>query len=271
VTSVNLRRLAIAFACSIAFHEVVAALIPRPATQPPERETVTNVTIARVERRVVPTPHPTPTPPPVHVIVHAAVASGVHAHVERIKHVGARRPTPPKSHLATPDVVPVPTGGSGAGSQNGANAGSTSSQEGSGNGTGSFGNGNGAKLCGAVDFQSNGTATYDPTTDTYDRTNVVATVYYADGTSENIALDWAWRWKTEDDDPFNNEQVPMLFQFPPPDKVAAEPPVVRYIIAHTTRAGETVLSDRCPNIPQAPPTPGSRASSRSTGRATWGG
>jgi hypothetical protein len=267
VTSANLRRLAIAFACSIAIHEVAAALIPHPSSQAPEREIVTNVTIARVEQRARPTPlpTPTPTPPPVREIVHAALTSGAHAHVEPIKHVGARRASPPKSKLATPDVAPVPTGGQGAGAQNGTNTGSTSAEEGTGNGTGTTGSGNGAKLCGAVDFQSRGRAAYDPSSGTYSRSNVVATVYYADGSSENIDLDWTWSWKSEDDDPFSNDDAPMLFQFPPADRIASEPAAVQYIITHTTTTGHTVLTDRCPNIPPPPPTPtGDHAATAST-------
>jgi hypothetical protein len=255
VTSLDLRRLAIAFACSIAFHEAAVALIPGTAPPQHEREIVTHVTIARVERRPLPTPTPTPTPPPVHVAVHAALNSGRHAHVERIKHVGARRPTPPKSHLATPDVAVVPTGGTGAGAQHGANAGSTSNVEGNGNGTGSLGSGNGAQMCGAVDFESEGAPQFDTATGEYVRANIIATVYYADGSSERIPLDWAWHWKSEDDDPFNNSDALMLFQFPPPDKVAGEPPAIAYIIAHTTPTGHTRLTDRCPNIPPPPPTP----------------
>jgi len=256
VTSQDLRRLAIALACSIAIHEIAAALIPRTAGPSQERETVTHVTIARVQRRVPsPTPKPTPTPPPPRLIVRAQVAAGAHAHVEPVKHAGARRPTPPKVQFETPAAA-LPTGGQGAGAQRGSAAGSTSAQEGAGNGTGAAGPGNGGNLCGAVDFQSTGIATYDPETETYDRSNIVATVYYADGTSERIPLDWTWQWKSEDDDPFNTDQdAPMLFQFPPAGKIAGEPPAIQYIIAHTTRDGRTKLTDRCPNIPPPPPTP----------------
>lgn len=255
MTSQDLRRLAIALACSIAIHEIAVALIPRPAAPSQERETVSHVTIAQVRRRrPPPTPKPTPTPPPPHAVVHAPQPAGARAHVEPIKHAGARRPTPPKLRVATPAAA-LPTGGEGAGAQRGTGAGSTSAQEGSGTGSGVAGAGNGA-LCGAVDFQSTGVATYDAATGTYERSNIVATVYYADGTSERIPLDWTWRWKSEDDDPFNtDEDAPMLFQFPPADKLAGEPPAIQYIIAHTTRDGRTKLTDRCPNIPPPPPTP----------------
>lgn len=258
MTSVDLRRLAIAFACSIALHEVAVAFFPQaPAPQPEPRELVARVTVVRIPHtpKPSPTPAPTPTPPPQPVLAHSVAASGKHAHVERIKHVGARRPTPPKSKLATPDVVPVPTAGNGAGAQNGTDAGSASTVNGNGSGTGTTGNGNGAALCGAVDFEASGKAIYDTATAMYERSNIVATVYYADGSSERIPLNWTWQWPSEDADPFNtSSSAPMLFQFPPAPQRATEPPAIQYIMAHTTLAGRTKLNGQCPNIPP-PPTP----------------
>jgi hypothetical protein len=174
--------------------------------------------------------------------------------VEKIKRAGAKRPTPPHVIHATPDVS-IPTGGQGAGAQNGRGAGSQSQTNGNGSGTGSTGNGAGAALCGAVDFEASGRATYDQQSGYYERDNIVATVYYADGTSERIPLDWIWRFKSEDDDPFNpSSGAPMLFQFPPEALRASEPPAIQYIISHTTAAGRTKLNDQCPNIPP-PPSP----------------
>lgn len=259
MSSQDLRRLAIAFAIAIAIHEVIAALLPVPfAPRSAPRDVVAHVTIARVERILpspTPRPTPTPTPPPVRVIVHAAAAQGAHAHIERIKHAGARRPTPPKSREATPIPVPIPTGGQGAGAQRGTGAGSLSTQEGTGNGTSIAGNGNGARICGAVDFEALGNPVYDPQTQTYDRSNIVAVVHYADGSSDRVPLDWTWRWPNEAEDPFNtSSDAPMLFQFPPRAQRASEPPAVQYIMAHTRPGGHTTLNDRCPNIPP-PPSP----------------
>ncbi|HTX56666.1 MAG TPA: hypothetical protein VMD47_06150 [Candidatus Acidoferrales bacterium] len=246
----SLRRLGIALACSIAVHEIVAAFIPRAAPVEPARESiVARVTIARITPTT--TPAPTPTPPRK-VLAQAIVAAGTHARIESVKRVGAKRPTPPKIVLVTPDVS-LPTGGEGAGAQNGTGAGSLSAVNGNGNGAGANGSGNGAGLCGAVDFEASGPATYDPQAGDYVRNNIVATVYYADGSSEQIPLDWTWHFKSEDDDPFASD-APMLFQFPPPDKIAGEPPAIQYIIAHTTPGGRTRLNDRCPNIPP-PPSP----------------
>jgi hypothetical protein len=257
VTSADLRRLAIAVACSIAFHEVAVALIPPTATpEPPPHDVVSRVTIVRLTPKPTPLPTPTPTPPPApHVLARTLAPAGKHARVERKKHVGAHRPTPPKSVHATPDVVPVPTAGTGAGAQRGAGAGSTSTINGTGNGTGATGNGNGAALCGAVDFEASGRAIYDPASGTYQRSNIVATVYYADGSSERIPLDWTWHWKSEADDPFNtSSSAPMLFQFPPAAQRASEPAAIQYIMAHTTPTGRTKLNGQCPDIPP-PPSP----------------
>ena len=247
VKAQDVRRLAIAFACAVALHEIAVAFIPlqRPIENQ-EESVVARVTIARIVR----TPSPTPTPARVHVLAPSQTTAGVHARVERVKHAGAKRPTPPKVHYATPDAS-IPTGGEGAGAQTGTNAGSLANVNGNGNGAGDAGNGSGAAICGAVDFESTGLARYDPQNGDYERSNIIATVYYADGSSERIPLDWIWRYKSEGDDPFASS-VPLLFQFPPEEQRSSEPPVIQYIMAHTTADGRTRLNDRCPNIPPPP-------------------
>jgi hypothetical protein len=251
VASSDIRRLALAVACSIALHEIAIVLIPPQAPPaPPDGKIVAHVTIARIVPTPAPRPSPTPTPPPEHAIVHELAAAGAHARIEPIKHIGSKRPTPPHAHYATPDAAPVPTGGEGAGAQNGAGAGSQSTVNGNGNGTGSNGSGNGATICGAVDFEATGKARYDAQHSLYERSNIIATVYYADGSSERIPLDWTWTYANEDADPFNpSSSAPMLFQFPPEEQRANEPEIIQYIIAHTTPAGRTNLNELCPSIP----------------------
>lgn len=249
-----LRRLAVAFACALVLHALAFALIPRRNTiEAPQEAIVAHVSLARIAR--TPTPRPSPTPPPVKVIAKAVIPAGTHARVERIKHAGAKRPTPPRVIHATPDAS-IPTGGQGAGAQHGVGAGSLSATNGSGNGTGDAGGGNGAgtTLCGAVDFEAIGEAKYNADTGYYER-KITATVYYADGSSEKIPLDWPWRYKSEADDPFNSDTAYVPFQFPPVDQRASEPPAIQFIIAHTRPNGTTVLTDKCPNIPP-PPSPG---------------
>ncbi len=230
----------------------MVALIP---TQPPNEKPEVRVAHVALVRIVHPPTPPPPTPAPrPKIVAKAIVPPGTHARIETIKHAGAKRPTPPHAVHATPDAS-TPTGGQGSGAQSDQGAGSVSQAGGSGNGNGTAGNGNGSALCGAVDFEASGQATYDQQSGYYERSNIVATVYYADGNSERIPLDWTWRFKSENDDPFNPaSSAPMLFQFPPDPQISSEPPAIQYIIAHTTSAGRTRLNDQCPNIPP-PPSP----------------
>jgi hypothetical protein len=250
------RRLTIAAALALVLHAIGLWLIPpQRAVEAPQEAIVARVTLAHIVRTPTPRPSPTPTPPPHRVL--AALPSGVHARVERIKHAGARRPTPPKVVYATPDAA-IPTGAQAAGAQNGAGAGSVSTVNGNGNGAGNAGTGlgnGGAYPCGAIDFESTGVAALDDATGYYERSNIVATVYFSDGSYQKTTLDWTWHYKSEDQDPFLNDAAPMLFQFPPTAQRASEPAIVQYIIAHTYVNGRAELIENCPNIP-AVPSPG---------------
>jgi hypothetical protein len=218
------------------------------------REVVEHVTIAKIEHKQ--TPRPTPTPPPRHTLVVAqAHAEGKAAHAEIIKRMGAPRPKPPHLHSKPIwDVAPFPTAGQGAGAGKGTDAGSIGNgTNGTGAGTQGSGAGGGGAPCGAVDFSTKGLATLNPTTGFYERSNIVATVHYADGTSETIPLDWTWHFKSEDLDPFQSD-VPLFFQFPPAAQRASEPAAVQWIMKNSRPYGGTDLNDQCPNIPP-PPTP----------------
>ena len=237
-------------------HEIVAALLPTLPTPSAAREVVENVTIARVERK--PTPRPTPTPPPRHTIVIAQPrAQGKAARAEVIKRMGPPRPKPPRIVHAKPiwDVA-VATPGEGAGAGAGTDAGSPGNgTSGTGAGDAGSGPGGGGAPCGAVDFIPKGEAIFNPATGFYERSNIVAVLHYADGTSDSVTLDWTWRFKSEDLDPFNpKSDAPMFFQFPPASQRANEPPQVQWIMKNTKSYGGTMLNDRCPNIPP-PPTP----------------
>ncbi|HVA28304.1 MAG TPA: hypothetical protein VNF68_08995 [Candidatus Baltobacteraceae bacterium] len=194
------------------------------------------------------------------LVVAPAHIEGKAAPVEAIKRMGAPRPKPPVIHTKPIwDVAVVPTAGQGAGAGKGADAGSLGNgTSGTGAGNQGSGAGGGGAPCGAVDISARGLAVFNSVTGFYERSNIVATVHYADGTSESIPLDWTWRFKSEDVDPFNpNSDAPMFFQFPPQAKRAGEPPAVQWIMKNTNTYGGTKLNDQCPNIPP-PPTPHAR-------------
>ena len=260
-----------AIAVSIALHEIFAGFIHMPSSDNNAQEVVEHVTIARLQHRATPTPTPTPTPKPhPRIIAHAKVVpvpskakvvvplpAGKSAHKEKIKRLGAARPKPPHIVHAKPiwDIA-VPTGGQGAGAGTMAGAGSVGN---GGNGTGAGDQGNGAggggAPCGAVDFIAHGDAKYNSATGFYERDEIDAIVHFEDGSSQTVPLDWTWRFKTEDLDPFHNIDAPTFFQFPPKEKRAGEPPLVQYIMQHSSARGSTTLrTENCPNIP--PPSAG---------------
>ncbi len=182
-------------------------------------------------------------------------AAGKAAQKQPIKHLGANRPKPPVTVHTSPSPAPaIPTPGEGAGAGKGAGAGSLGSgTNGSGTADAGTGAGSGGAPCGAVDFSARGPATFNAKTGFYERTNVTAIVHYADGTSQTVALDWTWRFKSEDLDPFNpNADAPMFFQFPPRSQRASEPPAVQYIMQNSKAYGGTRLRSDCPNIPPPP-------------------
>jgi hypothetical protein len=197
------------------------------------------------------------TPVPIPVVL----PEGKAAKVEPVKHLGAARPKPPRIRETKPIWDTIPMGAQGAGAQRGLGAGSLSERNGTGTGTGAQGNGEGggAAPCGAVDFSAIGPAQYNESTGFYERSNVVAIVHFADGTSQRITLDWTWRYKNEADDPFDpTSNAPMYFQFPPKDRRASEPPLVQYIMKYSTPNGTSTLQGdsgpvpQCPNIPPPP-------------------
>jgi hypothetical protein len=250
------RRMLVAFAIAVALHEIVAGLIP-PSRQaaPPEREIVTRVTVARVLVRPTPTPLPPPTPHPViprthHVaaleVVAVAASNGASARKEIVHRVGAARPRPPRVQHAKP-IWDIPLGGQGAGAGKATGAGSLGS---GGSGTGAAGNGNGSggeagtQPCGFVTFMDPHGARYDSQTHGF-WVDVQMSVHFPDGHNASVMLDYPWYYPNSAANPFENEQVPMLFQWPPADKTAGEPDLVQYVMQHSAQPGITLLKD-CP-------------------------
>jgi hypothetical protein len=268
--------LLIAFAASIALHEIFAGFV-RPLTPNTSdtRETVEHVEIARIEHRVKPTPTPRPTPKPKiphvitpsHVIAFAPVkaivntTNGKSAHREHIKRAGAARPKPPHISHAKP-IWDYPTGAQGAGAGKVAAAGSLGNG-GTGTGAGNSGNGNGAtgsEPCGFVDFAA---TPEDMKRYPDGSTSIVVkmTVHFADHTAESVTLDYPWHYPDEKSNPFSprnmdNSDMPAYFQPPPPDKLPSEPQLVQYVAQHSSSGGVTTLKD-CPwmDVSPSPTTP----------------
>lgn len=229
----------VSFAVAIAFLEIACALLPPYATQ--TRETVAaRVTILREVRRAVPTPTPVPlrTPVPVKRVAptqhQAAVIapSASHRSPKAVPHHLA-----PVTHARSNRPIWDVAGG----------------QTGNGPGTGVSGAGQGGdraaqQPCGAVDFDSAPVFTRDPQTGLYVYNDIKMSVHFPDGTTQTIRLDWPWHYKNPQMDPFKQPDAPLWLQFPPKAMRAQEPPLVQYVMAHTTPEGSTELGE-CPGTP----------------------
>ena len=212
----------------------------------------------RLEKRAPATPKPTPSP-----IVHSrtiATNSGAAAPIEPIHHAGATRPRIARIHTR-PTAMPLqPRGAAGAGVGRHADAGSTGAG-GAGSGAGASGGGAGAGVepCGEVDFAA---APADIVHASDGSTSIVVkmTVHFGDGHAETLTLDYPWHYPDERSNPFapqyldkpDAEVPPARFQAPPPAQATGEPPLVQYVVHHSTPDGRTLLRD-CP--PATSPTP----------------
>jgi hypothetical protein len=259
----NRRRLLFAFAVAIAIHEIAAGVVPwHTQTLPPAPvETLTIAKITRIEHRATPTPRPTPAPTPK-PIVHAKVIAETHvtpriinpgnpSQHQHVKRIASARPLVHTRFHSRAATIHVPTGGHGAGTSKNAKA-LTGGIGPGGNGTGESGTGSGTggapaahEPCGFVDFFE----TEDPTIDSATGRiweHIMIKVHFPDGTEQSVPLDYAFYYPSKDQDPFQQTSTKeAAFQFPPPDKRADEPPLVQYVMDHTTSAGFTKLHE-CP-------------------------
>ena len=252
-----------ALALSIAIHEILAGLISTASSPvPPQREVVARVELVRIQIHPSPKPQPTPPPPPrvitrSHVVaalqtprVTTAVA-GASARKEIVRAAGAPRPRPPVVAQTKP-VWDLPVGGRGAGAGVNSGAGSLGNG-GNGPGTGTSGSGSGASSgsepCGFVTFQPERGSLYDPRTGGF-WVDIRMSVRFPDGRSDSIMLDYPFYYPNEASNPWSEQNLgdrsSIPFQFPPPEKRADEPPLVQYVVAHTTAEGYTLLKD-CPS------------------------
>lgn len=252
------RRLLIAAALAVAIIEIAVMLIPKRSYTIPQEpvERLTLAKIVRIEHRATPTPKPTPKPvvrtktiAPTHVQPHK-LSPAKPAEKQPIKRISSARPLVRTKHHSRP-VRHVAMGGHGAGTSKSAKAIAGSIGTG-GTGTGESGNGPGTggapaahEPCGEVDFSPNG----NPTTDKSGRIweYVALIVHFPDGTEQSVDLDYPFFYSSEAQDPFikGHEDIPATFQFPPSNQAPNEPPLVQYVIQHTSQDGYTLLHD-CP-------------------------
>lgn len=254
-TQANRRRLVVAFALALAIVEITAMTIPKHTYAIPEPpiERITLAKMVRIVHRAPPTPKP---------IVHTKVVAETHvqprvvnpgapAQHQRVHRIASARPKI-HTHYHSKPTVHVPTGGHGLGTSKTAKAvtggvgpgGTGTGESGAGVGTGGAPAAN--EPCGFVDFAPNDKPTIDQKTGRIWE-YVAIIVHFPDGSQQSVDLDYPFFYNSAADDPFmpGNGNIPATFQFPPPNQAAAEPPLVQYVMAHTSSDGYTTLRD-CP-------------------------
>src|SRR5580704_14066136 len=226
------RRLLLAIAISIALHEVFAGLVPAGLTRTTAgREIVTRAQIMRVAVRA----RPAPTPRPVAVVVQlhpieSATPRSIQAPPGKAApHVTRSATSVRVASTERSDSKPV-WDAVAAGTRTGALA--VANGKAGAPSFGSVQNGDGEAApsgnapCGFVTFS-------DP-----------------HGSQQSLILDYPWYYPSEATNPWSDQNLkdpnfPTRFQPPPPEKSAAEPQLVKYVIAHSTPEGLTLLRD-CP-------------------------
>jgi hypothetical protein len=244
----------LAIALSIALHEILAGLVPATLARtnsPPE--IVAHARMLRIATRPSATPAPhravrhvlVLTPLPRRVLARVPAARGAQ---HKRTAPGAAAPKPPAFSNSKPiwDVAAAGTSaGAGVGqSGNAGGAGGTAGESTSGDGSAA-----GDEPCGYVDFSDPHGSHFDPQTRGF-WVDIRMTVHFADGSSQATILDYPWYYPSEAANPWSqaNLRDPNFlprFQPPPAAKAAGEPPLVQYVIAHSTPDGLTLLKD-CP-------------------------
>ena len=235
----------VAFAISIAVHETVAGTIP-PAQVATQRETVTSARVVHVTVYATPRPPAPPAPRPIVTprpvpartrsltapVVHVAAHPHYRAHIVRAAHMEANaRPVWDTAVGVSPTgAVTVADGG-----------------------TGSRGNDSTATSreppCGFVTFSDPHGSRFDAQTRGF-WVDIRMSVHFADGSSQSVLLDYPWYYASEAANPWSDQNLkdpnfPTRFQPPPAAKMSGEPPLVQYVLTHSTRDGMTLLAN-CP-------------------------
>jgi hypothetical protein len=228
----------LSFVIAIGIAAIGALLFPGGAPRPSAPHVVVQVALVTAATPTPAPPTPTPPPPPVHkvalksVVIPKKIQPAKSAHVSHVK-IAAVLPPVLSQKSNTPTIArgSLGTGGTGTG------------QNGVGNGSG--GAAPAAAPCGVVEFIADGSVYYDRQTQYYVYDDISMSVQFPDGSHQQLALDYPWRYKDEAGDPFAHVDQPMLFEFPPVAMRAMEPPLVQYVMAHTTPEGFTSL-EPCP-------------------------
>ena len=254
----------IAFALAVAAIEIVTMIIPSHsysiAQRPVERVTIAK--LVRIEHRAMPKPTPRPTPKPTpKPVVHTKAIAETHVRPQvvnpgrpsqhqRIHRVASAAPLVRTRHHSKPAAKHVVMGGQGVGTSTkakpltgGVGPGGTGTGE-SGSGQGTGGAPPAQEPCGAVYFSPTGKPRLDPATGrVWEYVSVM--VNFPDGSQQSVDLDYPFYYPSEGQDPFIHENLDATFQFPPPAQAASEPPLIQYVMKHTTPDGYTLLRD-CP-------------------------
>jgi hypothetical protein len=252
-------RLILAVAISIALHEVVAGLIPPGLTHgPASDEVVTHAAIVRVAIRKVPTPAPSRQPTRLakqrKMVIANARASRSRVPNRTVRRVASRTSTAGARPVQSPASKPVwdtVSARTNAGTRL-ASAGGTGNASDS---AGSAGNGadagatSGEQPCGFVTFSDPHGSSYDARSRGF-WVDIRMSVRFADGTAQSLILDYPWYYSSEAANPWSDQNLrdpnfPTRFQQPPQRKAVDEPPLVQYVMAHSTADGLTLLRD-CP-------------------------
>ena len=241
-------RLLVAFAISIALHEIVAGLIPASLAHRPTRETVTHAQVLHITLVPIATPAPLVQPPiPVARVAVVPVVkprairniegrAGRHKLATRTQSLHAELARTHNSKPIWDAGAGVKTGGMLAQTGNGALGAGQSSAA--------------AEPCGFVIFSDPHGSQFDPQTRGF-WVDVRMSVHFADGSSQSLILDYPWYYPSEAANPWSDQNLkdpnfPTRFQPPPTAKRDAEPPLVQYVITHSTPEGLTLLHD-CPS------------------------
>jgi hypothetical protein len=234
-------------------------LIPASRARPPARESVSDVRTLTIRRFATPTPRPIPTPVEHLVFTHTlrAVpvregASGAPSARRRIAMHPVKLAVHRAAFAAHFETKPVwDAGSTGTGSQGG-------TASGNGSGAGAQGAGTDAaktnEPCGFVTFSDPHGSQYDSRTRGF-YVDIRMSVHFADGSAQSLILDYPWYYASEAENPWSDRNLkdpafPTRFQPPPPAKIPGEPQLVRYVMAHSTSEGMTLLAD-CPGAPRA--------------------